>query len=198
MFLGEGIRVVSIWQEDHAGVHTLFEDHSNGTDGGVQTVATDESWQWSNDGPIRFADNKDGETVEAFRTPQYNGTARLTKHSVRPTCSNNVPVTEHERFHPTITTAPNGKKLLDFGQNIAGYVAFRVKARVGQRMVWRFGEMLDADGNLTQKNIDDILTYHIVRKAEWTERRGYCGTPDFLGSVWMKEQLATEPFMERM
>lgn len=45
-------------------------------------------------------------------------------------------------------------------------------------------------------NIDDILTYPIVRKAEWTERRGYNGTPDFLGSVWMKEQLATEPFME--
>ena len=122
-------------------------------DGSVQTVVTDESWQWSNDGPIRFADNKDGETVEAFRVPTYGGTARLTSHKVRPTCSNNVPVTEHERFHPTITTAPNGKKLLDFGQNIAGYVAFRVKARVGQRMVWRFGEMLDADGNLTQKNI---------------------------------------------
>lgn len=118
-----------------------------------ETVATDGSWQWSNDGPIRFADNKDGEIVEAFRSPFYRGKAKETSHPVLPTASNNVPVTEHERFHPTITTAPNGKNLLDFGQNLAGYVAFTVNARVGQRMLWRFGEMLDESGNLTLKNI---------------------------------------------
>ena len=122
-------------------------------DGTRETVATDKTWQWSNDGPIRFADNKDGEIVEAFRTPLYTGHAKETSHGVVPGASNNVPVTEHERFRPTITTAPNGKKLLDFGQNIAGYIAFSVNARIGQRMVWRFGEMLDETGNLTQKNI---------------------------------------------
>ena len=123
------------------------------TDETKTAVFTDQTWQWSNDGPIRFADNKDGEVVEAFREPMYGGKAKLTSHKVTPTASNNIPVTEHERFNPVITTAPNGKTLLDFGQNIAGYVAFRISARVGQRMVWRFGEMLDADGNLTQKNI---------------------------------------------
>ncbi|MBQ6235832.1 MAG: family 78 glycoside hydrolase catalytic domain [Clostridia bacterium] len=122
-------------------------------DGTTETVGTDRTWDWSNDGPIRFADNKDGEIVEAFRTPLYTGKAKETSHSVIPTASNNVPIVEHERFHPTITTAPNGKKLLNFGQNIAGYVAFRVTAHVGSRMVWRFGEMLDENGNLTQKNI---------------------------------------------
>ena len=123
------------------------------TDGTNTAVSTDQTWQWSNDGPIRFADNQDGEIVEAFREPIYGGKAKRTEHKIVPSASNNVPVTEHERFHPVITTAPNGKKLLDFGQNIAGYVSFRVNARVGQRMVWRFGEMLDACGNLTQKNI---------------------------------------------
>ncbi len=122
-------------------------------DGTRETVATDNTWRWSNDGPIRFADNKDGEIVEAFRTPLYTGHAKETSHGVVPSASNNVPVTEHERFRPTVTTAPNGKKLLDFGQNIAGYIAFSVNARIGQRMVWRFGEMLDETGNLTQKNI---------------------------------------------
>ena len=122
-------------------------------DGTAECIVSDESWQWSNDGPIRFADNKDGEVVEAFREPTCGGKAKLTAHKVTPTASNNVPVREHERFRPVITTASNGKKLLDFGQNIAGYVAFRVSARVGQRMIWRFGEMLDAEGNLTQKNI---------------------------------------------
>lgn len=121
-----------------------------------ETVISDGSWDWSNDGPIRFADNKDGEIVEAFRTPLYRGRAKETSHPVVPTASNNVPVTEHERLHPTITTAPNGKKLLDFGQNLAGYAAFTVNAHAGQRMLWRFGEMLDKDGNLTLKNIQCV------------------------------------------
>lgn len=122
-------------------------------DGSGSTVVSDESWNWSSDGPIRFADNKDGETVDARMVPSYSGKAKITSHPVKPTASNNVPVTEHERFHPTVTVAPNGKKLLDFGQNLAGFVSFRVKARDGQKMLWRFGEMLDADGNLTLKNI---------------------------------------------
>lgn len=123
------------------------------TDGTTETIGTDRTWDWSNDGPIRFADNKDGEIVELFRTPMYTGKAKETSHNVVPTASNNVPVVEHERFHPVITTAPNGKKLLNFGQNIAGYLAFSVHAHVGSRMVIRFGEMLDSEGNLTQKNI---------------------------------------------
>ncbi len=122
----------------------------------METVISDSSWQWSNDGPIRFADNKDGEIVEAWRVPSYSDRARETTHPVVPSASNNVPVTEHERFHPTITTAPNGKKLLDFGQNLAGYVSFTVEAEKGQRMHWRFGEMLDEDGNLTLKNIQCV------------------------------------------
>ena len=122
-------------------------------DGSVQTVVTDENWQWSNDGPIRFADNKDGEAVEAFRTPLYNGRVKVTSHQVKPTCSNNVPVTEHETFKPALIITPSGKTVLDFGQNIQGYVSFSADAHVGQRVFLRFGEMLDKDGEFTQKNI---------------------------------------------
>ena len=123
------------------------------TDGTAETIGTDGTWDWSNDGPIRFADNKDGEIVEAFRVPSYGGKAKVTSHKVVPSASNNVPVTEHETFRPVLSIAPNGKKLLDFGQNIAGYVSFTVIAKQGQRMLWRFGEMLSDDGNLTLKNI---------------------------------------------
>ncbi len=123
------------------------------TDKSRERIITDETWQWSCDGPIRFADNKDGETVEAFRTPMYTGRAKLTRHSVRPTCSDNVPVKEHEQFKPALITTPSGKTVLDFGQNIAGYVSFSLNARIGQRIFLRFGEMLDKDGEFTQKNI---------------------------------------------
>lgn len=144
------------------------------TDGRIDTIVTDDTWQWSNDGPIRFADNKDGEIVDAFRVPSYSGRAKLTTHGIVPAASNNVPVIEHEHFHPIITVAPNGKKLLDFGQNIAGYVSFNFHAHVGQRMVWRFGEMLDEGGNLTQKNIQCVSKKKTtpLQKIEYTCAEG--------------------------
>ena len=123
------------------------------SDGSVTVIGTDGAWRWSNDGPIRFADNKDGEVVEAGRVPSYSGTAKVTRHEVVPTASNNVPVTEHEILKPILITTPSGKKVLDFGQNIAGYIAFSLTAKRGQRVFLRFGEMLDRDGEFTQKNI---------------------------------------------
>lgn len=122
-------------------------------DGSVQVVCTDESWNWSNDGPIRFADNKDGEIVDAVKTPSYAGTAKVTAHQVVPTASNNVPVTEHERFPAKMLKTPKGKTVLDFGQNIAGYVSFSLTAKAGQTIRFRFGELLDEYGEFTQKNI---------------------------------------------
>lgn len=123
------------------------------TNGVKNVIVTDDSWDWCNDGTIRFADNKDGEVVEAFRVPLFRGKAKTTKYSVLPTASNNVPVTEHERFKPALITTPAGKKVLDFGQNIAGIISFNLNAKAGQRVLLKFGEMLDSDGEFTQENI---------------------------------------------
>lgn len=55
--------------------------------GNIQRIVTDGSWDWGNDGPIRFADNKDGEIYDANRFPSYSGKAKETAHSVAPTAS---------------------------------------------------------------------------------------------------------------
>lgn len=123
------------------------------TKGNVKTVCTDDSWSWSNDGPIRFADNKDGEIIEAYRVPSYAGKAKVTEHNVVPSASNNVPVREHEHLKADLITTPSGKTVLDFHQNIAGYIQFRLKGTKGQRVHLRFGEMLDDRGEFTQVNI---------------------------------------------
>lgn len=123
-------------------------------DGTRQIVATDGTWSWSNDGEIRFADNQDGEIVDARLVPTYSGRARITSHKVVPTASNNVPIREKEHFtNPKVITTPSGKKVLDFGQNIAGYIQFSLNAKKGQSIKLRFGEMFDKDGEFTQKNI---------------------------------------------
>ena len=121
-------------------------------DGSIQTIVTDESWDWSNDGPIRFADNKDGEVFNANEAPSYKSKAKLTKHSVIPTASNNVSVVEREHFEAKKIVTPSGKIVLDFGQNIAGYISFRVNANKGQKIKLLFGEMLYANGEFTQDN----------------------------------------------
>lgn len=121
--------------------------------GNKTVIGTDQTWAWSNDGEIRFADNKDGEIIEAWRTPSYGGFAKETKCDVVPVSSNNVPVTEHERFSvQEVITTPGGAKVLDFGQNIAGYISFAVIAKKGQKIKLRFGEMFDENGEFTQKN----------------------------------------------
>ena len=122
-------------------------------DGSQDFILSGPSWEWSQDGPIRFADNKDGETIEAWRIPSYIGRAKITRHGVTPTASNNVPVTEHEHLIPTLITTPSGAKILDFGQNLAGWVAFTLTAEKNQRVFLRLGEMLDDQGEFTQENI---------------------------------------------
>ncbi|MGN1478278.1 MAG: family 78 glycoside hydrolase catalytic domain [Acutalibacteraceae bacterium] len=122
-------------------------------DGTKNTVITDNTWQWSNDGPIRFADNKDGEIVDANKKPTYNRLAKLTSHNVVPTASNNVAVVERERFKPELITTPRGKTILDFKQNFAGYIEFNLTAKRNQKVFLRFGELLDDNGEFTQKNI---------------------------------------------
>lgn len=136
------------------------------TDGKTQTILSDETWDWSNDGAIRFADNKDGEIVDGNRVPSYNGSAKVTSCTVVPAASDNVPITEHERFPAKLMTTPTGKTILDFSQNMAGYVEFRVQAHKGDKIHLRFGEMLDSDGEFTQKNIQCVNGNTISPKQE--------------------------------
>lgn len=126
-------------------------------DGNVAYVCSGADWDWSNDGPISFADLKDGEIVDARRTPSYSGKAALTKCDAALTASDNVSVKEMERFSPVerITTQ-SGKTVLRFPQNLSGYVSFRVNARAGQKIRVVMGEMLGDDGELTLKNVQCV------------------------------------------
>ena len=125
--------------------------------GKTTRIVSDESWSWSNDGPISFADNKDGEVYDARKKPTYGGRVKVTSCKVVPSASDNVPLSEHERLSCVkVITTPAGKKVLDFGQNIAGYIEFSVKARAGQKLKLRFGEMFDEKGEFTQKNFQCV------------------------------------------
>ena len=63
-----------------------------------------------------------------------------------------MPVLEHEKFSAKLITTPKGNKVLDFGQNMAGYISFKLNAKAGQVICLRFGELIDSDGEFTQKH----------------------------------------------
>lgn len=123
-------------------------------DGSTERVITDESWAWSNDGPIRFADLKDGEVYDAALRPGYSGSAKSVPAPKAPlAASDNVPVREKERFPARLLTTKDGTRVLDFGQNIAGYPEFTVRGKKGQKLRLLCGETLDADGKVDLSGI---------------------------------------------
>ena len=121
-------------------------------DGSKHRLTSGEDTEWSNDGPVRFADLQDGEIYDAAKQPSYSGRAAVTKEKIIPSASDNVEPKLKEAFTPKLLISPSGKKVLDFGQNIAGIVAFTVKGKKGQQIKMTFGEILDEAGELTQDN----------------------------------------------
>ena len=125
-------------------------------DGKVVCVS-DESWEATQEGPIRENDMQQGEVVDA-RLDASSGF-----HPVKAEdfgydtliCSNCVPIREKERFPGKLLTTPNGETVIDFGQNLAGYVEFRLRAHAGETIVLTHGETLDENGNFTQENFQD-------------------------------------------
>ena len=129
------------------------------TDGTHQVIATDQTFAWSNDGPIRFADLKDGEIFDARKKPSYQGKVIEIKDSAQNKphlqASDNVAVHEKETFKAKLLIAEDGTKVLDFGQNIAGYMAFSIQGKKGQKLVLKCGEILDKTGRVDLSGVQE-------------------------------------------
>ena len=141
------------------GLHTalLAQIEVTYEDGSREVISTDESFQWCSDGPVRFADLKDGEIYDACRTPGFGGRAVLLreKNPVTPTASDNVPVRMKERFTPKLLIAEDGTYVLDFGQNIAGMLKFSIQGTKGQIVCIVCGEVLGKDGKVDLSGIQE-------------------------------------------
>lgn len=144
-------------------------------DSGRVIVCTDETWQASQSGPVRENDLMQGEAYDARMeeitdwhgvTVKDYGCANLTVSG--------VPIREQERFAGKLITTPNGETVIDFSQNLAGYVEFTLNAHAGQKIVLHLGETLDENGNFTQKNFDpgDRNKNGIAQKIEYICKEG--------------------------
>lgn len=133
-------------------------------DGREVIIATDNQWQAS-DAPILFSELYDGEIYDArleqagwsqpgFSSPLWREVTfpEADKSILTPQTSCAVQAIEYLRPKEIITT-PQGDTVLDFGQNLSGWVNFSVRGEPGQKVVLRHFEVLDADGNVYLDNL---------------------------------------------
>ena len=134
------------------------------TDGSIQQIATDTSWQTGN-GAILASDIYNGETYDArleipgWDQPECNAAsfsaAVVLDHPknilVAP---RGYPVRVNIELKPTkIIHTPKGETVYDIGQNMVGWVRLKVKGEKGERVVLKFAEVLDKAGNFYTDNL---------------------------------------------
>ena len=115
--------------------------------------ASDESWEASSNGPVRENDMQQGETCDGGREiTGWHGVSVGELDRGLLTESVSTPIREQESFPGTLFRTPAGSTVLDFGQNLAGYVEFSLDAHAGQTIRLCHGETLDEKGNFTMAN----------------------------------------------
>lgn len=118
------------------------------------TIISDSSFDWSNDGPIRFADLKDGEVIDFNMMPSYKNKAKEIDFKANLKSSDNFPVKEMEIFKPIekIISKTN-KQVFKLPYNIAGYISLKFEGKKGKPIHIVMGEMLDENNDVSLKNI---------------------------------------------
>jgi alpha-L-rhamnosidase len=133
-------------------------------DGTRRQIVTDRSWK-SATGPILTADQLQGSTWDSrrdlpgwssvsFDTGGWRGVETAARPEVKLSAYPGEPVRVIRTLPARAVTEPaRGVHVIDFGQNLVGWVRFRVSGRAGQKLVVRHGEMLNADGTVYTENL---------------------------------------------
>lgn len=124
------------------------------TDGTTQSVITDDSWLVAS-GKTLFSDIYDGTVYDASKELRFNINAVLAENQDKSMliAQQGEIVCEQERLKPiAVITTKNGETVLDFGQNLTGYLEISLTAKKGEKVSFSFGEILDKDGNFYNEN----------------------------------------------
>ena len=131
-------------------------------DGTVHYTVTDSSWGVYTT-KVTFADIYEGETVDKTAEERYLGEAVICDREFNLVPQMGADICENEILAPAeLIITPKGERVLDFGQNMTGYVSLRIKGEKGERVVLSHGEVLDKDGNFYNANYrsaKNILTF---------------------------------------
>lgn len=144
-------------------------------DGGEETFVTDQGWEGAA-GPVLFSEIYDGEIYDAGAEikdwcgtvrddescPADRSTGETLWHGVDTvgfplealTAQPGSRVRVMERIAADrVFTTPRGETVIDFGQNLTGWVHFRVQGSRGEKVSLKCFEVLDAEGNVYTDNL---------------------------------------------
>lgn len=142
----------------------LFQLTINYSDGSTEQVVSDDSWK-SSTGAIRYSEIYNGETIDAreekngwtlpgYDDSQWSGVKTATHPMNVLVATYNEPIRRKEVFQAKrIITTPTGEKVIDFGQNLVGWVTLKVKGKEGDKIVVSHAEVLDKTGNFYTTNL---------------------------------------------
>ncbi len=134
------------------------------SDGSKDFVYSNDSWK-SSTGEIRYEEIYNGETDDArmektgWLMPGYNdkdwNEVKVANFSFdNLLATQNEPVRKHETFKPVhIFRTPKGEKVIDFGQNLVGWITVKVKGNAGDTITVSHAEVLDKNGNFYTDNL---------------------------------------------
>ncbi|MCB9421736.1 MAG: family 78 glycoside hydrolase catalytic domain [Ardenticatenaceae bacterium] len=141
--------------------------------GRTQIISSDDQWR-ATPGPIQTSDIYKGEIFDArlekpgwdntgYDDSDWQGVRRLDHPKEMVVAQVGPLVRRHEAIRPLhILHSPKGETILDFGQNMVGWVKMRACGPKGTTITLRHAEVLDQQGNLYTENLriaDQIARY---------------------------------------
>ncbi len=136
-------------------------------DGSSERVVTDETWHAAR-GPIQASDIYDGESYDArlerpgWAAPGYDdndwaGVRPVERDLATLFAPSGPPVRRIEQIGPVaISTSPSGRTIVDFGQNLVGWLRLKVQGPAGQMISLRHAEVLEG-GELSIRPLRSAL-----------------------------------------
>ncbi len=153
------------WKDDPV---LLCQIELNFEDGSKKIIVSDSNWKCA-PGPITFNSIRQGETYDAnLEQEGWNKTGFNEKqwHNVRMVRGPNgklksqllPPIKVIKEIKPKkINKINNQTFVIDFGENISGFVKIKVAGKKGQKIFIKYGERLDSAGYVDQKEISKYV-----------------------------------------
>ncbi len=142
----------------------LFQMEITYSDGSKEMILSDDSWK-SSTGNIRYSEIYNGETIDARENKQgwalagyddsgWSGVKVANRSNETLVATFNELVKKKETFKPVkIFTTPKGEQVIDFGQNLVGWVVLKVKGKAGDKIVVSHAEVMEKSGNFYTTNL---------------------------------------------
>ncbi len=149
-------------------IYALEIEYTNGE----KTLIVSDGSEKVRSSKITFTQIYDGETVDSTAEIIEYGNAVIDDVNTALVPQIDETVKEQERITAVKHfVTPKGERVIDFGQNMAGYVQIKARGKKGDRIVITHAEVLDKDGNFYTENMRNAKvtdTYILSGEGEET------------------------------